>query len=350
MTSMDFTSRRIKVEDSFDEINDFAYDQGWTDGLPIVPPVPGKVEAMIASVGRAPEELVAEVAPRVGRATIEKIAINAVMAGCLPSYFPVLLAAVEAMTDPAFALFGAMTTNNSVAPLLIINGPIRSELDINCSYGCFGPGWRANATIGRALRFVLVNIGGAIPGRVSKSAFAHPGRYSWVIGEYEEKNPWQPLSVQRGYQVGENVVTVIAANGSQDIGSSKFVKTAEDLLMCIAHSMDWVGSNRMRRPAEHGETLLILCPDHAAFIARGGYSLDDIKRFLVENARAPMDRFPRGSQQLLIDSNRAVDGFVPVSARPEQFLIAVAGGLGGFHSIYIMTMGDSLAATRPIVR
>src|SRR3989338_5856393 len=153
------------------------FDKGVTDGLPVVPPTRERVTLMLAGTARNRAELVGEVSPNYGRATVEKVAVNAVMAGCRPEYLPVVLAAVEAVCDDAFDLHGVSATTNSPSPLVVVNGPIRLALDINCGAGVLGSGWRANATIGRALRLVCVNVGGATPGVVSMSTLAHPGRY-----------------------------------------------------------------------------------------------------------------------------------------------------------------------------
>src|SRR5437762_9491277 len=165
------------------------YARGVTDGLPVVPPTRARVESAVAASGRDGGDLVALVPPNYGRATVEKIAINAVMAGCRPEYMPVVIAAVEAICDPAFALVGVSGTTDAVAPLLIVNGPVRETLDVNSGAGVFGPGWRANATIGRAVRLVWQNIGGAAAGGISMSTFSQTGRYSYCIGENEEESP-----------------------------------------------------------------------------------------------------------------------------------------------------------------
>src|SRR5437879_8313639 len=173
------------------------YARGVTDGLPVVPPTRRLVDRAVAAAGREADELVALVPPNYGRATVEKIAVNAVIAGCRPEYLPVVIAAIEAICDEAFDLHGVSATTNAPAPLVIVNGPIRAELEINSGAGVFGPGWRANATIGRAVRLVCVNLGGARPGDVSMSTLAHPGRYAYCIGEHEEASPWEALAVER---------------------------------------------------------------------------------------------------------------------------------------------------------
>src|SRR5437899_8332643 len=175
------------------------FSRGVTDGLPVVPPTRRLVERAVAAPGRDGGELVALVPPNYGRATVEKIAVNAVMAGCRPEYLPVVIAAVEAICDEAFDLHGVSATTNAPSPLVIVNGPIRAELEINSGAGVFGSGSRANATIGRAVRLVCVNLGGAKPGAVSMSTLAHPGRHTYCLGEPEDESPWQTLAGHAGY-------------------------------------------------------------------------------------------------------------------------------------------------------
>ena len=171
----------LDCPDDAAEIFGRLYEEGMTDGLPVIPPTAERVTAMIGGAELPREHIVAELAPRNGVATIEKIAVNAVMAGCLPAYFPVVIAAVEAMTQPQFNLLGIQTTTNPVAPFVLINGPIRHKIDINCGAGALGPGRRANATIGRAIRLILLNIGGGIPGEIDKSILGMPGKYSFCM-------------------------------------------------------------------------------------------------------------------------------------------------------------------------
>src|SRR6266446_8521381 len=212
------------------------YARGVTDGLPVVPPTRALVERTVAASGRDAGELIAEVPPNYGRATVEKIAVNAVMAGCRPEYLPVVIAAVEAICDPAFDLHGVSATTNAPTPLVVINGPVRSKLDINCGAGVFGPGWRANATIGRAVRLVCVNLGGARPGVVSMSTLAHPGRYTYCIGEHEEASPWESLAVEHGFAPEQSTVALLAADAPLGVYAQRS-RTPEDLLPTLAASM-----------------------------------------------------------------------------------------------------------------
>jgi len=346
MGALELKSNRVQVDGETAVFEEY-YRRGWTDGLPIIAPTPQRVAEMLAYVSLDPSQQIAEIPPRRAMVTVEKVAINAVMAGCLPSYLPVVLATVEAMADPTFNLFGVDTTTSSVCVLTVVNGPIRQQLDINSSYGCFGPGWRANATIGRAVALVQQNIGGRIPGPVSKSTHGQPGRYTMCISEFEERNPWEPLHVERGFKPEDSTVTVFSPTGTTSI-MDVWSRSAEGLLTSCAHSMDWVGSNNMAC-ARAGESLLILSPDHAQIIAKEGWSKDDVRRFLMKEAnQTPLSHFPKERHEALIGEDRVQNGKVPMHYRPEQFMIMVAGGLGGYHALWIPTWGDSYAVTKRI--
>ncbi len=177
------------------------FDKGVTDGLPVVPPTRERVEHMLAGTGRARDELLGKMPPNYGRLTVEKAAINAVLAGCRPDYLPVVIAAAECACDPAFNLHGVATSTHFAAPLIVVNGPIRTRIGLNSAFGVFGPGYRANATIGRALRLLMINVGGARPGEISMSTLGHPGRYTYCIAENEDASPWPPYHAGRGFPV-----------------------------------------------------------------------------------------------------------------------------------------------------
>ena len=339
-------STPVTVEDSLEGINEAFYEKGWTDGLPIVPPTEGRIRRIADYVRRDPSEVVALVPPAGGEATIEKIAINAVMAGCLPEYMPVLVAAVEAMAEPRFNLNGIQATTNPVAPLTIINGPIRKELDINCGSNALGQGWRANATIGRAVRLVLVNIGGGLPGAVDKATLGMPGKYTFCLGENEEESPWEPLHVERGLSRETSAVTVVGASGTSNVAASYL--NARVLLSCIASAMAFLGSNNW---PYGGEPLVIFCPSHAAILAKEGYTKEKIKLALYERTLRPVSDFePEYLDKLLRRGKKVVDGRVPLVFRPEDIMVVVAGGPGGIHSTVLATFGETWAVTRPVAR
>ncbi len=213
-----------------------AYEQGWTDGLPIIPATPEGVERFVAASGRQADDVVAILPPRKGRATVEVIAVNAIMAGCRPEYMPVVIAAVEAVADPGYPLELMQVTTNPMTPFLLVNGPVRNRLEINYGTGCLGPGWRANSTIGRALRLVLINAGGALPGVYSKTSFGSPLRYSYICGENEEENPWEPFHVTRGCERNDSTVTAFKASNFCNISGGEGVGP-DEILRQIATNM-----------------------------------------------------------------------------------------------------------------
>src|ERR671919_328597 len=299
---------------SEDDALEALYGRGVTDGLPVLAPTAARVAAAIEASGRPAGELVGLVAPRHGRATVEKIAINAVMAGCRPEYLPVVIAAVRAICDPGFALEGVSGTTDAVAPLLILNGPIRSALEVNCGVGVFGPGWRANATIGRAVRLVWANVGGAGPGVISMSTFAQPGRYTYCIGEYEEESPWEPLHVEHGFAAGDSTVAALAAEAPQVVVDARS-RTARDLLTTVARSAEAIASHAV---ADLGDTLLVIGPEHVRTIAADGWSKNDVRDFVWERARADAD----GAR-------------VAKFRAPANIKIVVAGGTAGRFSAWV---------------
>jgi hypothetical protein len=277
--------------------------------------------------------------PNYGRATVERVAVNAVMAGCRPEYLPVVLAAVEAACDPAFALHGMSTSTHFSAPLIVINGPIRTRLGVNCSFGVFGPGYRANATIGRALRLAMINIGGAKPGETSMSTFGHPGRYTYCIGEHEEVSPWPPLAVERGVEPGRSAVTLFAGEAPHGI-SDHASRTARELAGSIGWSMS--GLWNIKHFPLYSHTMVVVGPEHARTIADDGWSKDDLKRHLYETVRVPYRtllpdpdngegtnlRFARGREP-------SPDTLVSKFPSVAELHVVVAGGTAGRFSMAI---------------
>ena len=339
-------SERWTLPDDPEAVFRFVEERGWGDGLPVVPPTEARVQSMLEATPRLPGDLVAEIEPERGQATVEKIAVNAVMAGCAPDVFPAVLAAVDAVAAPEFNLYALGTTTCCATPAVMINGPARRSLGIECGYSCLGHNGRANATIGRALRLVLRNIGGSIPGTVSKSCFGQPGRVSLCFGEWEERSPWEPFHVRRGFSAEENVVSVTCATGTQDIADI-WAEKGSDLIEVLAHGIDWIGNNKVLVPQDRGDMLLLLCPDFAHKIARDGFSIEDIQTMLFERTRTPIERWPRAYWPKLEERGYVeADGTVPLAARPDQFLIAVAGGESGHHALYFCTFGLTWTVSR----
>ena len=209
-------SRLDAAGDTADLIEHY-FEQGWTDGLPVVPPTPQLVAAMVAALGGDPDHLEARIPPRWGNLTREVLAINLVLAGCRPEYAPVTRAALLALTSSHFNLHGVQATTHMAAPLVVVNGPVRKEIGLNAGANVFGSGCRANATIGRAIRLVLLNVGGAWPGDLDKSTLGHPGKYTFCIAENEEASPWAPYHVEHGYAPGDSTVFCIAAEGPHSV-------------------------------------------------------------------------------------------------------------------------------------
>ena len=316
------------------------FERGVTDGLPVVPPTRERVDAAIAASGRGADDLVALVPPNYGRATVGKIAANAVMAGCRPEYLPVVMAAVDAVCDETFDLHGVSATTNAPAPLIVINGPIRKTLQVNCAAGVFGSGWRANATIGRALRLVCVNIGGATPGVVSMSTLAHPGRYTYCIGEHEEASPWESLAVEHGFAPSDSTVAVLAADAPITVYDHRS-RTAPDLLTTVAATMAVIENHAM---THWGDTLLVLSPEHASIVAGDGWTKADIRRFLFDTLQRPVRELVPGrhggeglpDHVLRKFADPAHDTTpIPKFRAPEHIKVLVAGGTAGRFSAVV---------------
>jgi hypothetical protein len=316
---------------------EYAYDQGWTDGLPIIPPTPESVEAFVAAARRPAEEIIGNpLPPRKGQATVAVIAVNAIMAGCRPEYMPVLIAAVEALTDPKFPLELMQVTTNPMTPFLLVNGPVRQRLEINYGTGCLGPGWRANATIGRAVRLLMYNVGGALPGVYSKVSFGSPLRYSYICGENEEENPWSPFHVERGFERSVSTVTVFKASNFCNISGGEGVGP-EEILRHIAANM----------PSMYGGgdgVLLLLGVNHARSLFEAGLSKDDIRRKLWEIARLPAGMFAKNYADTEREAGRGDAHTVWRARAPEDIYLAVAGGPGP-QDVYI---GAGMPQTRVI--
>ena len=333
-------SQQIEVADELETVQRLYLERGWSDGLPIVPPTPERVAAMVAATGLDPQDVIAEIPPKYGAATVERIATNAVMAGCLPEYLPIVLAALDAMSDPDFNFYGIQATTHPCAPLLIINGPIRDALGFHSYSGAYGPGWRPNATIGRAVRLVMLNIGGGYPGVGDMSTQGAPSKYTYCVAENEEENPWEPLHVQRGFDIAQSTVTVMAGEPPHNINDHSG-RSAEDILTIISGAMAVTGANNAYTG---GETLLALGPEHAATIARDGFGKADIAEWLSQRALIPLERYTEDT--MLERFGSIPDGPVPMVRTPDDLMIIVLGGPGK-HSSWVPTFGGT---TRSVTR
>jgi hypothetical protein len=327
----DVAQRSVRVESStladlMTDAYEYAYEAGWTDGLPIIPATAEVVQRFIAASGRPAEEVIGILPPRQGRATVEVLAVNAVMAGCRPEYMPVILAALEGLTDKGFPLEFMQVTTNPMTPFVLINGPIRQNLDINSGTGCLGPGWRANATIGRALRLILQNVGGALPGVYSKSSFASPLRYSYLCGENEEESPWPPFHVDHGFEPQDSTVTVFKASNYCNISGGEGVGP-DEILRQIASNM----------PPMYGGgdgALLLLGVNHARSLYEAGLNKRDLRQKLWQLARLPEDRFAADFVAMERNAGRGSHGELWRTEAPDRIHVVVAGGPGP-QDVYI---------------
>ena len=328
------------------------FETGWTDGLPVVPPTESRVKQFIDFTGKSADQLIAELPPLGGKATVERIAVNAVMAGCLPEHMPVIVTAIKAMMDDRFNLRGVMCSTGIHTPLVIVSGPAAKNLNINGGYNCFGSGWRANATIGRAVKLALVNLGGAIPGETNKATFGHPGAYTYCVAEDQDINPWEPLHTDVGLAASDSAVTVFPAEAPHNIMYHD--NQPRNFLTVLADTMCSLGNVQMY---VSGDTFVVIGPEHARFLNDGGWRKQDIRQFLFENARKSVRQLkcggpPQGDADRGHFWPRFVDAddddqMVPVVRSAERIHIMVAGGRGGPHSVYLPGWG-SRRVTRKI--
>ncbi len=346
---LNLVSDRIRVADSVEAVNRLFYGRGWTDGLPIIPPSEDRVRNMLQGAKGDAQEVIALIPPKWGEATLEKIAVNAVMAGCLPEYMPVIVAAIQAMSREEFNLYGVQATTHPCAPLIIVSGPITRELDINSGYNAFGQGRRSNAAIGRAIRLILMNIGGGTPGGLDRSTQGSPTKYSYCVAENEDSSPWEPLNLEKGFSPGQSMVTVVAAEGPHNVNDHAST-SGEGILTTIAGTIGVPGNNNVTYTA--GEPVIALGPEHAATIANDGFSKDKIKGFIFEKSRVPMTKLSvenreekRKARQRFgeLDEN----AMLPICRTKDDIIVIVVGGAGK-HSCCIPTFGLSHAVTKAI--
>jgi hypothetical protein len=335
-------SRRVLVAESDAGGLATMLERGWGDGLPVVPPTPERVEGMLAASGADPAERIAAIPPRWGALTFEKLAINAVMAGCLPEYVPVLAAAMRAMAEPEFNLAGIQTTTNPAAPLVVVSGPVAEAIGMNSGRGALGPGNRANATIGRAVRLILMNVGGARPGGEDRAVHGMPGKYSFCFAEDVEGSPWGALVASRGLGDADSGVTVIGSQGTTNVLA--ITERPEELLGLMADALAYQGSNNVQ--TGNGEPAFVLTRGHAAALHGAGYTRAAVQRELYERARRPRDGF---AWKTPLNEWNELDGHVYPCARPEDILLIVAGGPEPYHVCHLPSFGETTAVAREVV-
>jgi hypothetical protein len=333
--------RAARVDADALEAIEACYERGWSDGLPVVPPTPARVGAMLG--GRDPEAVAGAIPPLGGVATLEKIAVNAVMAGCLPAYFPVVAASVRAACDPRFNLNGVQATTHVASPLILVSGPIVERIGMNASFNVFGPGNRANATIGRALRLICQNLGGARPGVSDMATFGHPGKYTYCIAERADVNPWAPFHAERGVPAEASAVTVFAGEAPRSIVASNYDR---GILLTAADTMATLGAANLHLM---GEMLYVVGREHARTLGEAGWTKAAVREFLFAHARRPVRDFKPlrtyGREvwerfwpaEISFDDD---DARVPIAKRPDDILVTVSGGDVGRFSVCCPGWGD----------
>ena len=331
---MDLTAERVSIANTVD-VDEWYFEQGWTDGLPVVPATPAKVEAMLAAGDLPPDAVIGRYPERSRSITADQAAINAVMAGCRPEYFPVVIAALEAVTDPKFGLHGASCSTSGVGILLIVNGPIRHRIGLNSGIGVFGHGFRANLTIGRTIRLILVNVVGVTPGLVDRSTFGHPSKIAFCIAENEEVSPWEPLHVERGFRPDQSTVSVFAAEGPQQ-SQNRFSTSADQILSSIAETMSHAGVPNL---IWQGQFVVALGQEHAQAMRDAGLSKRQVREILWERARRKVGELRAlGIIAPEIQAGED-DGWRTVTPSPGEITVIVAGGDAGRYSMCLPNLG-----------
>ena len=323
------------------------FERGWTDGLPVVPPTEKSVAEMLAGAGLRRDEILGEIPGRNTVVVAEKVAINAALAGCRPEYMPVVVAAVEGIGDPRWSYHGPGTSTGGAAVLMIVNGPIARELDINAGDNLFGPGWRANLTIGRAVRLVMRNVCGSMPGLLDRGTLGNPGKLSFVIAENEAESPWTPLHVERGFRREQSTVTVVASDGPRQF-YNQLSDNAEGVLTTLADDMRISGS-----VMGQSTYVVVLAGEHMHTIAGSGWDKKRIREFLFEhthNSHAHLKRTQRMSGEIMAGDEKKMR---PLVASPDDIFVVAAGGRAGAFSCYISGWGsakNSQAVTKEVKR
>ena len=369
-----FTVEMDASPDGLSAVNRFLDERDWSDGLPVIPPTPELVERMLAGTSRAPQDVLMVMEPGFGVATVEKVAINAVMAGCRPEQFPVLLAAIDCLAQPELNHRDMQVSGHTEAPLILVNGPIAQRAGINCGTSAMGPGVvnSANTAIGRALRLCLINIGYCKAGTGDPNFIGLPTKFGMCIAENEELSPWQPYHVDLGFQPHDSAVTLVTVTGPGDILDSGS-RNHEDTLNNIASMMSYPGAGsggwlRGWQSAQVGHTSqrvsypgpyhpVVLSPSRAVILAEAGFSKGDAQEWLHEHCRMPLQE-AIGNRAVPRDGNgkwlhhpelQALesdpDATIPMLESPEQYLLFVTGGTTHYAHFFYGTYG---IATRPV--
>ncbi|MCY3822786.1 MAG: hypothetical protein OXG62_02830 [Nitrospinae bacterium] len=312
---------------------EFFFQKPWSDGLPVIPPTEERITAMLSGTRLGASEVIGLVPPLMGEASVEAVAAHAVMAGCEPSYLPVVLAGLRALLAPKLNLNGVQGTMHSAAPLIIVNGPYSKKIGLHGGTGCIGPGFRANATIGRTIRLILMNLGGGVPVSASMSTFGSPARYTFCFAENEAESPWEPLSVARGFQQNDDVVTAVMTEAPQGY-IDDYSKEPESFFVGLADKISTLGSLNIWLRTQ---VVVALGPDHARMCADAGLEKKDVHRRIMELARRPLGELRKSgywreemAAKWPFDVDLQDDSFlVPAIKNEDDLILIVAGGTPG---------------------
>ena len=323
-------SRKIELASQEDDI-EACFERGWTDGLPVVPPTEKRIRRMIEGTGRKTDEVVGVVPPNQAPCTVEKVAVNAVLAGCKPEYLPVVLAAVEAACMDDFCMHGLLATTYFSGPVVIVNGPIAKAIGMNAGLNVLGQGNRANATIGRALQLIIRNVGGGRPGGVDRATFGNPGKYTFCFAENEEDSPWETLAVERGFKEGASTVTLFAGDGVQGIIDQRS-RTPESLARTYASSLRTIAHPKIFMVAD---AMLVVSPEHARVFREANWTKRRLRREIDEVLKTPGRELIRGAQDISEGMPEMFAEADLTKFRPGGLHIVHAGGRAGMFSAVI---------------
>jgi hypothetical protein len=344
MTTDHLLSTTYEAADAL-EANELFQRNGWTDGLPIVPPTPERVRECLEWLGMPPAAIVGIEGVRRLPLTAEKVAINAVMAGCLPPYVPVVAAAVTAMCEEQYLLHGSSASTGGSAPLIIVNGPIRHEIGMNATHNAFGNASRANATIGRAIRLLLINMLGCVPGQMDRSTLGHPGKFTFCIAEDEEDSAWAPLARERGIPEGTSAVTVMACEAPRQI-LNEWTTDPEEILETVAAEMR---ANMLNYSIWPGNYALIIPKQLRDVITAAGWQKRDIREYVYRSARVRRGDWRGAGKALLAARGNEEQEFAALRAPDDLLVVAAGGPAGGFAAVIPPWLGNrSYAVTKPI--
>ncbi|HEV8298810.1 MAG TPA: hypothetical protein VGQ20_16000 [Acidimicrobiales bacterium] len=335
---------------SDDDALDWLHETHRTDGLPVVVPTESRVERILTGTRLAPAQSLGRVGPALGDATVEKVAINAVMAGCEPRHLPVVIATVRAVCDPVMDMTEVQATTHNLGPMIIVNGPVRYTAGVACGFGALGHGHRANLSIGRALRLCLINIGGGWPGESDMALLGHPGKVSYCLGEDEESSPITPLHTTRGFDATQSAVTVVCVEAPHSVLA--FLEADDPtmpdrILDSVAGGLSNIGANNSH--SGHGTVAVVLNPDHAGAIAAGGHTRASIAQALFERAGVCVRDMRRvvPPARAHIYAGRADDERLPALGSPDDIMLVVAGGTG-LYSAVMPSWGAGPHSNQPV--